>query len=476
VNSITAPSPVVDPDHPLVPAARGRRRTELIMLVFAFALVAFAFANVSYTLKGRLSSSLAEYLGAFVVITLIGHLAVRRLAPWADPLLLPLAVTLNGLGIVMTYRLAQQGSLLSTPLSPSATGIQILYTAIGVGCFIAVLALIREPRVLQRYTYTLGAIGLALLALPALLPSSISEVAGTGAKIQIRLGMSFTIQPEEFAKLALAISFAGYLVAKRDVLALAGRRVLGIDLPRARDLGPILVIWAASLLLLIFESDIGTSALFMGVFVAMLYIATSRASWLLLGFVMFVVGAFAASKLFGHVGERFDIWLHPFTGSNPQDNAYQLVQGLYGMASGGLLGKGLGGGQPYITPLVQSDLVFTAFGEELGLAGLMAILLIYGLIVQRGLRAAMSVKEPFSKLLAGGLSFMLALQVFVIVGGVTRLIPLTGITTPFLSQGGSSLVASWILIALLARISDTARHPPPRPIQEEGLTQVVTLK
>jgi cell division protein FtsW (lipid II flippase) len=476
VNRITAPSPVVDPDHPLVPAARGRRRTELIMLVFAFALVAFAFANVSYTLKGRLSSSLAEYLGAFVVITLIGHLAVRRLAPWADPLLLPLAILLNGLGIVMTYRLAQQGSLLSTPLSPSATGIQILYTAIGVGCFIAVLALIREPRVLQRYTYTLGAIGLLLLALPALLPSSISEVAGTGAKIQIRLGTSFTIQPEEFAKLALAISFAGYLVAKRDVLALAGRRVLGIDLPRARDLGPILVIWAASLLLLIFESDIGTSALFMGVFVAMLYIATSRASWLLLGFVMFVVGAFAASKLFGHVGERFDIWLHPFTGSNPQDNAYQLVQGLYGMASGGLLGKGLGGGQPYITPLVQSDLVFTAFGEELGLAGLMAILLIYGLIVQRGLQAAMSVKEPFSKLLAGGLSFMLALQVFVIVGGVTRLIPLTGITTPFLSQGGSSLVASWILIALLARISDTARRPPPRPIQEEGLTQVVTLK
>ncbi len=386
---------------------------------------------------------MAEYLGAFVVITVLGHLAVRRLAPWADPLLLPLAALLNGLGIVMTYRLAQQGNLLSTPLSSSATGIQVLYTAIGVGCFVAVLALVREPRVLQRYTYTLGAVGLLLLALPALLPASISEVAGTGAKIQIRLG-TFTVQPEEFAKLALAVSFAGYLVAKRDVLALAGRRVLGIDLPRARDLGPILVIWAASLLLLVFESDIGTSAVFMGLFVAMLYIATSRTSWLLLGFVMFVAGAFAASKLFAHVGERFNIWLHPFSGSNPSGNAYQLVQGLYGMASGGLLGKGLGGGQPYITPLVQSDLVFTAFGEELGLAGLMAILLIYGLIVQRGLRAAMSVKDPFSKLLAGGLSFMLALQVFVIVGGVTRLIPLTGITTPFLSQGGSSLVASWI--------------------------------
>jgi cell division protein FtsW (lipid II flippase) len=473
VSSITAPSPAVDPDSPLVPVSRGRRRTELIMLVFTFGLVAFAFANVGFSLTGKLPSGLVPYMVAYIAIVLVAHLVVRRFAPWADPLLLPLAALLNGLGIVMTYRLAAQGKLLSAPMSSSATSIQILYTAIGVACFVAVLVLIREPRVLQRYTYTLGAAGILLIALPALLPASISQVYG--AKIQVRFG-TFTVQPEEFAKLVLAVSFAGYLVAKRDVLALAGRRVLGIDLPRARDLGPILLVWAASLLLLVFESDIGTSAVFMGLFVAMLYIATSRTSWLLLGFVMFVAGAFAASKLFGHVGERFNIWLHPFSGQNPSHNAYQLVQGLYGLASGGLLGKGLGGGQPYITPLVQSDLVITAFGEELGLAGLMAILLIYGLIVQRGLRTAMSVKEPFSKLLAGGLSFMLALQVFVIVGGVTRLIPLTGITTPFLSQGGSSLVASWMLIAVLARISDTARRPPPRPIQEEGLTQVVTLK
>ncbi len=473
MSSITAPTPAVDPDNPLVPVAPGRRGAELIMLVFGFALVAFAFANVGYSLKGRLAASMAEYLVALVVIMLAGHLAVRRFAPWADPLLLPLAAILNGLGVVMTYRLAAQGNLLSAPLTPAATGIQILYTAIGVGCFVAVLILIREPRVLQRYTYTLGALGLLLLALPALLPAGISEVYG--AKIQIRLG-TFTIQPEEFAKLALAVSFAGYLVAKRDVLALAGRWVLGIDLPRARDLGPILAIWVASLMLLVFESDVGTSAVFMGLFVAMLYIATSRTSWLLLGFIMFVAGAFAASKLFSHVGERFTVWLHPFSGTNPSTIAYQPDQGLYGMASGGLLGKGLGGGQPYITPLVQSDFVVTAFGEELGLCGLMAILLIYGLIVQRGMRTAVMVKDPFSKLLAGGLSFMLALQVFVIVGGVSRLIPLTGITTPFLSQGGSSLVASWILIALLVRLSDTARRPPPRPIQDEGLTQVVTVR
>jgi cell division protein FtsW (lipid II flippase) len=473
VSSITAPSPAVDPTGPLVPVSRSRRRTELIMLVFAFALVLFAFANVGFSLNGKMPSGIVEYMAEYVVIMLLAHLAMRRFAPWADPLLLPLAALLNGLGVVMTYRLAAQGTRLTAPLSSSATQIQIVYSVIGVGCFVAALAFIREPRVLQRYTYTLGAVGILLLALPALLPASISEVAG--AKIQIRLG-TFTIQPEEFAKLALAASFAGYLVAKRDVLALAGRRVLGIDLPRARDLGPILVIWGVSLLLLVFESDVGTSAVFMGLFVATLYIATSRTSWLLLGFVMFVVGAFAASRLFAHVGERFNIWLHPFAGQNPSHNAYQLVQGLYGMASGGLLGKGLGAGQPYLTPLVQSDLVISAFGEEIGLAGLMAILLLYGLIVQRGLRTAMSVKDPFSKLLAGGLSFMFALQVFVIVGGVTRLIPLTGITTPFLSQGGSSLVASWILIGLLARLSDTARRPPPQPIQEEGLTQVVTLK
>ena len=464
------------PDSP-VPLPRGRRRTELAMLVFAVALVAFAYANVGFGLKGKLPPGMAEYLLGFIVLLAIAHLAVRKLAPWADPLLLPLAAALNGLGIVMIYRLQESGrngnpgQVIAT-LSSSAATLQIVYTAIGIGCFVAVLALVREPRVLQRYTYTLAALGIILLALPALLPASISEVQG--AKIQISLG-GFTIQPEEFAKLALAISFAGYLVAKRDVLSLAGRRVLGIDLPRGRDLGPVLIVWGVSLLLLVFESDIGTSALFMGLFVAMLYIATQRTSWLLIGFALFIAGAYSASKLFSHVGERVQIWLHPFVGNNPFGNAYQLVQGLYGMASGGILGKGLGGGQPYLTPLVQSDFVITAFGEELGMTGLMAILLLYGLIVQRGLATSLAVKDPFSKILAGGLAFMLALQIFVIVGGVTRLIPLTGITTPFLSQGGSSLIASWMLIALLMRLSDTARRPPPQPIQDEGMTQVVNL-
>jgi cell division protein FtsW (lipid II flippase) len=474
IRSPAAAPPLASSDRP-VPMPRGRRRTELLMLAFAVAVVLFAYANVGLGLDGRIPASLLGYGLAFAVIVFAAHLAVRRFAQWADPLLLPLATLLNGLGIVMIYRLQESGrdgnpgNVIST-MTSTTTVYQVVWSAVGVACFIAVLVVIKEPRVLQRYTYTLGVVGLVLLAIPALLPDSHSEI--NGAKVWIIVG-KFSIQPEEFAKLALAVFFAGYLVAKRDVLALAGRRVLGIDLPRARDLGPVLIAWAASLLILIFETDIGTSALFFGMFVAMLYVATQRTSWLLIGLALFLAGTYVASRLFTHVGERFTVWLHPFAGNNATHSAYQLVQGLEGMGFGGILGTGLGHGQPYWTPLVQSDFIVTAFGEELGLTGLMAILLIFGLIVQRGLRAAIGVRDPFAKLLAAGLAFVLALQVFIIVGGVTRLIPLTGITTPFLSQGGSSLVASWGLIALLMRVSDSARRPAPQSIQNEGMTQVV---
>jgi cell division protein FtsW (lipid II flippase) len=461
----------------VVPMQRGRRQTELLMLIFAVGLVLFAYLSVGLGMNGKVPAGIAEYGIGFAVIVFIAHLAVRRLAPWADPLLLPLAALLNGLGVVMIYRLQESGrngnpgNQIPT-ITSSATAVQVMYSAVGVAAFIVVLAFIKDLRVLQRYTYTLGALGLVLLAIPALLPSRYSEVPGTGAKIQVAIG-GFSFQPEEFAKLALAVFFAGYLVAKRDVLALAGRRFLGVDLPRGRDLGPVLIAWGASLLILIFETDIGTSALFFGLFVAMIYVATQRTSWLLIGVGLFAFGTLVASKVIGHVGQRFEIWLHPFAGNNPTHAAYQLVQGLEGMGYGGLLGTGLGHGQPFWTPLVQSDFIVTAFGEELGLTGLMALLLIFGLIVQRGMRAAIQVRDPFAKLLTGGLSFVLALQVFIIVGGVSGLIPLTGITTPFLSQGGSSLIASWALIALLMRVSDSARRPAPQPIQDEGMTQVV---
>jgi len=445
------------------------------MLGFALAVVLFAYSAVGLGLKGKLPPGLPVQLLVFAVLMLAAHLVVRRFAPHADPLLLPLAGLLNGLGLVMIYRLVQSGrngnhGLQVTDMSTSATTTQLLYTGIGILAMVAVILLISEARVLQRYTYTLGALGLVLFALPALLPASHSVV--NGAKVWIIFG-GFSVEPGEFARLALAVFFAGYLVAKRDALALAGNRVLGVDLPRARDLGPVLLAWAASLMILIFETDVGASALFFGMFIAMLYIATQRTSWLLLGVLLFLAGSWLTALLFHHVMERFTIWLHPFQGSNPTGIAFQPVQALEGMAFGGLFGTGLGQGQPYHTPLVQSDFIFSAFGEELGLVGVMALLLVFGLLVQRGLRAALAVKDPFSKLLVGGLSFVLALQVFVIVGGVSGLIPLTGVTTPLLSQGGSSLVASWILIGLLIRVSDSARKPAPQPIQDEGMTQVV---
>jgi cell division protein FtsW (lipid II flippase) len=444
------------------------------MLGFAVVVMLLAELAVGLGLRGKMPG-LPGAVVVFAVLMVCAHLAIRRFAPHADPLLLPLAALLNGLGIVMIYRLQLSGrngnpGLRVTDMSSSATTTQLLYTGVGIAALVVVLAVIRDARVLQRYTYTLGALGIVLLAIPALLPASHSAV--NGAKVWIIFG-GFSVQPGEFARLALAVFFAGYLVAKRDALALAGRRVLGITFPRARDLGPVLIAWAVSLLILVFETDIGQAALFFGLFVVMLYIATQRTSWLLIGLVLFLAGAGLTATLFSHVMERFTVWLHPFQGANPTGIAFQPVQGLEGMAFGGLLGTGLGQGQPYHTPLVQSDFIFTAFGEELGLVGVMALLLIFGLLVQRGLRAALGVTEPFSKLLAGGLSFVLALQVFVIVGGVSGLIPLTGVTTPFLSEGGSSLVASWILVAVLIRVSDRARGPAPQPIQDEGMTQVV---
>jgi cell division protein FtsW (lipid II flippase) len=481
MSSMTMPGPALnEPDEVPEP----RRSSELSMLMLAFGAVAFAFINVAGSLKGQHLSTIFGYLVAFIVVTLGAHLAVRRWAPYADPLLLPLATMLNGLGIVFIYRLTLAGKSgnpgfgkkgLFIPMSISTTTTQLIYTLIGVACFVGVVKFISEPRVLQRYTYIFGLVGMFLIALPGLLPSSISGVAASGAKIQVAIG-PFSLQPGEFGRLALAVFFSGYLVAKRDVLALAGKRVLGIDLPRGRDLGPILAIWGLSLVLLVLESDVGMSAVFMGLFVATLYIATSRTSWLLIGLMLFVGGAFLTAQLFAHVALRFQIWEHPFDPKLVENQAFQLVQGLYGMANGGLLGKGLGGGQPYLTPLVQSDFIFTGLGEELGLAGVMVILLMYGLLAQRGLRTALMVKDPFSKLLAGGLSFTFALQVFVIVGGVTRLIPLTGITTPFMSQGGSSLIANWVLIGVLVRLSDSARRPAPKPIQDEGMTQVVSIR
>lgn len=456
---------------------RGGRSTELVLLLFSLAVSMAAYAAVGLAHDGALPAGMLGYGGGLAVLFGAAHVVLRRFARDADPVLLPAVALLNGLGLAVIHRLdlayADKAEQLGKDLPSPAAPAQLTWTAVGVVLFVVVLVLVRDHRILQRFTYTAMLAGLVLLLLP-LLP--IIGTSINGARIWIRLA-GFSFQPGEIAKILLLVFFAGYLVAKRDVLALAGRRVVGIDLPRARDLGPVLVAWVASLGVLVFERDLGTSLLFFGVFVALLYVATERLSWLLIGLALFLAGSFLAWTLFGHVRERVDIWLNAFAPRNVSGDSYQLVQGLFGMGTGGLLGSGLGQGRPEVVPYAQTDFIVAAVGEELGLTGLMALLVVYAIAVQRGLRTSIAVRDSFGKLLAAGLAFSVALQVFVVVGGVTRLIPLTGLTMPFLSYGGSSLVSNWVLVALLLRISDAARRPAPAPSRslQEAKTQVVRL-
>ncbi|MEU7689129.1 MULTISPECIES: FtsW/RodA/SpoVE family cell cycle protein [Microbispora] len=442
-----------------------RRGAQLGMLAFAVLIVMGAYASVGLGINGKVPSGMLGYGLGLGGLMLAAYLVLAKWAPWADPLLLPLVTLVNGIGLVMIYRIELAGEHLASAAN------QLMWTALGVVMFSATLIALRDHRVLQRFTYTAGFAGIALLVLP-MLPFIGREI--NGARIWVGIG-PFSIQPAEFAKLALVVFFAGYLVAKRDVLALAGRRLLFIDLPRARDLGPVLITWGISLGVLVMQKDLGSSLLLFGAFVAMLYVATQRTSWVLIGILLFVGGAFLAGQIFSHVEARFNVWLHAEDPAlyDAGGGSFQLMQGMFAMGSGGILGTGLGQGYPYKVPLSFSDFIFTATGEELGLTGLMAILMVYALIVERGLRTALAARDPFTKLLAGGLSFILAWQIFIIVGGVTRLIPLTGLVTPFMSAGGSALLANWMLIALLVRMSDAARRPPPQAIQDEGLTQVM---
>ncbi|MGI8532229.1 MAG: FtsW/RodA/SpoVE family cell cycle protein, partial [Geodermatophilaceae bacterium] len=426
----------------------------------------------------RIGLNVVYYGAGFAALWLVAHLVVRRFARYADPLILPAVALLNGLGLVLIARLDFADSVdAQTSGQPAPAGdapLQLIWTLVGLLLFIAVLVLIRDHRTLARYGYTLGAGGLLLLALPALLPTGLSEV--NGAKIWIRLA-GFSIQPGEFAKIAVLIFFAAYLVSKRDVLSLASRKVFGLELPRGRDLGPVLVAWLASLGVLVFEKDLGSSLLLFGIFVVMLYIATERVSWLVIGLALFTAGAYVAYQLFAHVRVRVLIWLNPFAYRDTE--GFQIVQSLLGLGTGGLFGTGLGGGRPdTLQSFAKTDFIVTTIGEELGLFGLVGVLMLYLLLVERGFRTSLLVRDAFGKLLAAGLAFAVALQVFVIVGGVTRLIPLTGLTTPFVSYGGSSLVANFALVALLVRMSDAARRPaapiagPASPLAE-AKTEVV---
>lgn len=431
------------------------RNLELALLIFAFAIVGASIALVELGALGAIRGPVLGLAAGLGVITLIIHVSLRIAAPQADPFILPVITVLNGLGIAEIYRI-DIGKHLS---GWDAAGVrQIAWTAMAMLLALAVLLLIRNHRVLQRYRYIAMFVGIALLLLP-MLPGIGQTI--NGARLWIHVG-GFSFQPGEIAKIALAIFFAGYLVTARDSLSLVGRKFLGMRFPRVRDLGPILVIWLAAMAVLVFQRDLGTALLFFGLFLVMIYVATGRLSWVILGLILFVGGALIASQALPYVGGRFNSWLDAFDPKvyDVVGGSYQLVQGIFGLAHGGLIGTGLGRGSPGITPLAESDFIITSLGEELGLAGLFAILALYLLFVSRGFRIGFAGQDDFGRLLAVGLSFVIALQVFIVLGGVTRVIPLTGLTTPFLAAGGSSLVANWMIAALLMRLSDSVRNEP----------------
>ncbi|HOA27728.1 MAG TPA: FtsW/RodA/SpoVE family cell cycle protein [Arachnia sp.] len=426
---------------------RKRRGVELALLLMAQVFGFAGWVITELNLYGELPSAIGPVAAVWFGLGLAAHLVVRWRLPYADPIILPTVFLLNGLGLAMIYRIDQ---IPEPPRTDSTT--QLMWTALGLVLFAAVVIALRDHRRLQRYPYLLFISGLVLLLLP--LVPGIGHKSG-GAQIWIRV-FGFSFQPAEVAKIILAIAFAAYFYEKREVLALAGRSFLGLQLPRPRDLGPILVMWLASLGVMVFQNDLGTSLLFFGLFTVMIYVATERPAWPILAGILFIGAGFAAYEFTNHVPRRVNAWLDPFS---DYDANLQIISAQFGFAWGGLFGRGWGLGRPGLTPLAKSDMIAAALGEEIGILGLMAIIMLYALLVARGCKAALISPDGFGKLLAVGLSFVFALQVFAIIGGVTRLLPLTGLTTPFMSQGGSSLIANWIIIGILMVISHRARMP-----------------
>ncbi|TCO64632.1 FtsW/RodA/SpoVE family cell cycle protein [Actinocrispum wychmicini] len=461
--------------------APTRRNTELGMLGFAAVLVVSALTLVTVNQEQQLSVQIIWYGLAFLGMFGTAHMAIRRWAPYADPLILPCVALLHGFGLVMIYRIdlaAAENAAKSQKAFAPATPKQLLWTVISLVLFLVVLSLVRNHRTLTKYGYTVGLVGLLALALPAMLPASLSEAGG--AKVWLKLGI-FSIQPGEFAKILLMVFFASFLVSKRDLFMVAGRRFLGLELPRARDLGPILLAWGVAIGVLVFEKDLGTSLLIFGIVLAMLYVATERVAWVVIGLVLFLGGAYIAYTIFTHVQQRVANWLTPMDQVvyDRKGGSFQIAQGLFGLGTGGVGGTGLGAGRPDMVPAANTDFITAAIGEEIGFIGLAALLMVYLILAMRGLRSAVAVRDSFGKLLGGGLSFAIIMQVFVVVGGVTALIPMTGLTAPFLSYGGSSLLANYILVALLLRISDAARRPQtgsrPRPVQQAPIAEANTV-
>lgn len=430
--------------------AAAKRRAEASLLILAL-IIATGGNWLASAAAGKVSvGPVAGYAAMFLVVYLGAHLAVRKFAPAADPLLLPIALLLNGLGFVLIGRLGR-----SDPSLAGLAGAQGRWVIVGAAGMALTLWAVRDARVLQRYRYTWGVTAVVLLMLP-ILPVG-REV--NGARLWIKLG-PLNFQPAELGKIALVLFFAGYLAEKREVLAVATRRLGRIQLPDLRHFGPVLLAWGLSLLVMVRERDLGSSLLFFTVFVLMLWIATGRKVYLVVGLVLFLVGAFGAYHLFGHVRDRIQVWQDPFFDS--KGKGFQLVQSLFALATGGAWGTGLGLGRPDLIPSVHTDFIFSALGEELGIAGAAAVLCAFALFSTRAFALATRMGDDFTKLLVSGLAVTFSVQTLIIIGGVTRLVPLTGITLPFMSYGGSSLLSNFIIVGLLTRASDQA--------QREGVT------
>lgn len=425
-----------------------RRNTELGLVVFAAVITGALYVLASLGTDATIPANLGAFLGLVLALLLVAHLGTRRLAPRADPLLLPIAVLLNGIGYVFIARLAHDLGGRSTRLP----GAQATWTFLGVAAYVGTLVVVRRVRQLDRYRYTLALVGVLLLLSP-LVPGI--GVTLNGSRIWLRLG-PLSIQPGEFAKIALAVFFASYLVDKRELLRTGTYRFGPLMLPEPRHLAPVLAAWGGSLVVLIMQKDLGSSLLFFAVFVVLVWIATERFAYLLIGFGLFALGAYVSYKTFGHVQTRIENWLDPW--KDPRNRGYQAIQAQFAFASGGITGTGPGSGRPTLIPEVATDYQFAAIGEELGLLGSTAVLVSYLLMAGSGLRVALRAPQPFEKLLATGLTALLSVQAFIIMGGVTRLIPLTGITLPFVSYGGSSLLANYVLLALLIRVSDESNE------------------
>ena len=439
------------PVTPIDPTPRPRRNIELVLLVLALAVGIGANALVGVDQQKAFDTDFWFQSSLLAAAALAFHIVLRFRAKYADPVILPLVVALNGLGLAMIHRLDRVGE--------DTGNNQLRWTLVAMAVSIAVIWFLKDHRVLRRFTYISLAVSAVLLILPLVPGISAGEILG--ARVWIKFG-SMTFQPGEIAKITLAIFFAGYLSSNRDLILLAGRKVGPIQFPRFKDMGPMLAAWLVSIGVLIFQRDLGSSILFFGLFLVMIYVATSRISWVIIGVGLIAAGGFVASRVFSHVALRIDGWINAFTDEvygREFGGSLQIVEGLFGMANGGLVGTGLGQGRPNLVPFANSDMIIASFGEELGLIGLFAIVLMYLLLFTRGFRAALGTRDAFGKLLATGLSFAIALQCFVVIGGVTRLIPLTGLTTPFLAAGGSSLLANWIIVGLLLMISHSARGP-----------------